>query len=68
MTADQKNVLGVVTIDKAVTHGTPRFAHTRAPAQTLIDSPGTGETVDDFPAVCPSIPRQHAFSLQLSLP
>jgi uncharacterized protein (DUF433 family) len=59
MTAEQKNALaGVVTIDKAIMHGTPCFAHTRVPVQTLIDFLETGETIDDFLAVYPSIPRQ----------
>ena len=53
---------GVVTIDKEVLHGTPCFANTRVPVQTLIDFLETGETIDDFLAVYPSIPRQHVFS------
>ena len=68
MTAEQKSALaGVVTIDKEVMHGTPCFAHTRVPVQTLIDFLETGETIDDFLAVYPSILRQHVFSfLELS--
>jgi uncharacterized protein (DUF433 family) len=54
MTAEQKSALaGVVTIDKEVMHGTPCFAHTRVPVQTLIDFLKTGETIDDFLAVYP---------------
>jgi uncharacterized protein (DUF433 family) len=52
----------VVTIDKEVMHGTPCFAHMRVPVQTLIDFPEPGESIDDFLAVYPSIPRQHVFS------
>jgi uncharacterized protein (DUF433 family) len=68
MTAEQKNALaGVVTIDKDVMHGTPCFANTRAPMQTLIDFLETGETIDGFLAVYPAIRRQHVFSfLELS--
>ncbi len=68
MTAEQKNALaGVVTIDKEVMHGTPCFAQTRVPVQTLIDFLETGETIDDFLAVYPTIPRRHVFSfLELS--
>ena len=63
MTAEQMNALaGVATIDKTVMHGTPCFARTRVPVQTLIDFLETGETIDDFLAVYPSIPRQHVFS------
>ena len=68
MTAEQKIALaGVVTIDNEVMHGTPCFAHTRVPVQTLIDFLETGETIDDFLAVYPAILRQHVFSfLELS--
>ena len=66
--AEQRNALaGVVTIDKDVLHGTPCFANTRVPVQTLIDFLETGETIDDFLAVYPTIPRQYVFSfLELS--
>ena len=63
MTDEQKSALsGVVTIDQEILHGTPCFAHTRVPVQTLIDFLETGETIDDFLAVYPSIARQHVFS------
>lgn len=66
--AEQRNALaGVVTIDREVLHGTPCFANTRVPVQTLLDFLETGETIDDFLAVYPTIPRQHVFSfLELS--
>ena len=68
MRADQENALAdVVTIDRDIMHGTPCFAHTRVPVQTLIDFLETGETIDDFLAVYPAILRQHVFSfLELS--
>jgi uncharacterized protein (DUF433 family) len=68
MTAEQKSALArVVTIDREVMHGTPCFAHTRVPVQTLIDLLETGETNDDFLAVYPAILRQHVISfLELS--
>ena len=68
MTAEQKSALaGVMTIDSGVMHGTPCFADTRVPVQTLIDFLETDETIDDFLAVCPAIRRQHVFSfLELS--
>lgn len=48
-------------------HGTPCFAQTRVPVQTLIDFLGTGESIDDFLAVYPSVPQQHVLSfLELS--
>jgi uncharacterized protein (DUF433 family) len=44
-------------------HGTPCFTGTRVPVQTLIDFLETGETIDDFLGVYPSISRGqvHAF-------
>jgi uncharacterized protein (DUF433 family) len=58
--AEQRNALaGVVTIDKEVMHGTPCFAGTRVPVQTLIDFLETGETIDEFLAVYPAISREH---------
>jgi uncharacterized protein (DUF433 family) len=67
-TAEQRSALaGVVTIDKEVLHGTPCFAGSRVPVQTLIDFLETGETINEFLAVYPTIPRQHVFSfLELS--
>ena len=66
--AEQRNALaGVVTVDKEVLHGAPCFANTRVPVQTLLDFLETDETIDDFLAVYPTIPRQHIFSfLELS--
>jgi uncharacterized protein (DUF433 family) len=68
ITADQKHTLaGVVSLDSDMMHGTPCFAHTRVPLQTLIDFLETAETIDDFLAVYPAISRQHVFSfLELS--
>jgi uncharacterized protein (DUF433 family) len=68
MTAEQKSALSdVVTIDTDVMHGTPCFAHTRVPVQTLFDFLETGETIDDFLAVYPTILRQHVYTfLELS--
>lgn len=68
MTLEQKNALaGVISMDREILHGTPCFAGTRIPVRTLIDFLETGESVDDFLAVYPSIPREqvHAF-LELS--
>ena len=68
MTAEQRTALaGVVSIDKDVVHGTPCFAGTRVPIQTLLDFLESGESVEGFLRVYPCIPREqvHAF-LQLS--
>jgi len=62
MTAEQKSALAeVVTIDRDIMGGTPCFARTRVPVQTLIDFLETGETIDDFLAVYPSITRHQVF-------
>jgi uncharacterized protein (DUF433 family) len=54
MTAEQKSTLaGVATIDKEVMHGTPCFAHTRVPVQTLIDFLETGETIGEYSSRVP---------------
>ena len=68
MTAEQKTALaGVAIIDKDIMHGTPCFAGTRVPVQTLFDFLETGESIDGFLKVYPYIRREqvHAF-LELS--
>jgi uncharacterized protein (DUF433 family) len=50
---------GIVIIDKDIMHGTPCFAGTRVPVQTLFDFLETGETIDEFLKVYPYIPREH---------
>jgi len=64
MTTEQKTALAsVVVVDTSVMHGTPCFAGTRVPVQTLIDFLETGETVDDFLVAFPYVKREqvHAF-------
>ncbi len=48
-------------------HGTPCFAGTRVPVQTLIDFLETGESVNDFLKAFPYVTKEqvHAF-LELS--
>jgi len=68
MTTEQRATLGsVIAIDREVMHGTPCFTGTRVPVQTLVDFLETGESIDDFLAVYPSIPRQQVLTfLELS--
>lgn len=40
----------------------PTWDPARVPVQTLIDFLETGETIDDFLAVYPTIPQQHVFA------
>ncbi len=59
MTTDQRTALAsIVSVDKQVMHGTPCFAGTRVPVQTLIDFLETGETVNDFLAAYPYVKRE----------
>ena len=48
----------VVTISKDVMGGTPVFAGTRVPIQTLIDFLTAGDTIDDFIDGFPSVSRE----------
>jgi uncharacterized protein (DUF433 family) len=58
-TIEQKNALAnVIAIDKGMMHGTPCFAGTRVPVQTLLDFLETGDSVRDFLAAYPYIPRE----------
>ncbi len=56
MTTDQHAALSkVISVDADVMHGTPCFAGTRVPIQTLIDFIESGETVKDFLAAFPYV-------------
>ncbi len=47
--------------------GTPVFAGTRVPVQTLLDYLEAGDTLDDFLEDFPSVSREHAIAvLQLA--
>jgi uncharacterized protein (DUF433 family) len=48
----------VVSISKEVMGGTPVFAGTRVPIQTLIDFLTAGETIDDFIDGFPTVSRE----------
>jgi len=68
MTTEQRTALaGVISIDMELMHGTPCFTGTHVPVQTLLDFLETGDGLDVFLSVYPSIPREqvHAF-LRLS--
>jgi len=57
----------VVCVDKDVLHGTPCFAGTRVPIQTLLDFLETGESIDEFLKVYPFIQRDQVLAfLELS--
>ena len=48
----------IVTVDAEVMGGTPVFAGTRVPVQTLLDYLEGGETIDDFLEGFPSVSRE----------
>ena len=49
VTTDQKaSLAGVVSVNPAIMHGTPCFAGTRVPVQTLLDYIEEGDTLDEF--------------------
>jgi uncharacterized protein (DUF433 family) len=59
MTSEQRQALeAVICINKKIMHGTPCFNGSRLPVQTLMDFLETGETIDEFLAVYPYIPRE----------
>lgn len=50
----------VINCDPEVLGGTPVFAGTRVPVQTLIDYLTGGESLDDFLEGFPSVSREQA--------
>jgi len=57
------NLDEIIRIDRDVMHGTPCFAGTRVPVQTLIDYVAEGDTLDVFLADFPSVKREQAMGL-----
>ena len=63
MTEEQRAALtSAITVDKEILHGTPCFAGTRVPVQTLLDFLQTGDSIDDFLAVYPYVTRQQVLA------
>jgi len=52
----------IVTSSPDVMGGTPVFAGTRVPVQTLIDYLEGGETIDDFLEGFPTVSREQVIS------
>jgi len=48
----------IVTISKEIMGGTPVFAGTRVPIQTLLDYLKAGETIEDFLEGFPTVKRE----------
>ncbi len=53
----------IVRVNPKIMHGTPCFAGTRVPVQTLLDYIAEGDTLDAFLADFPSVKRQQATGL-----
>jgi uncharacterized protein (DUF433 family) len=47
----------IISSDPEIMGGTPVFARTRVPVQTLLDYLEAGETIDDFLEGFPSVTR-----------
>ena len=53
----------IIRVNPAVMHGTPCFAGTRVPVQTILDYLAEGDTLDAFLADFPSVRREQATGL-----
>ena len=53
----------IVRVSPDIMHGTPCFAGTRVPVQTLLDYVAEGDTIDAFLADFPSVKRAQATGL-----
>jgi len=62
------NLEKIVISDQEIMSGTPVFANTRVPIQSLIDHLQAGDSLEDFLAGFPSVTRQQAEAfLELAL-
>ena len=52
----------IISFGPDVMGGTPVFAGTRVPIQTLLDYLEAGETIDDFLAGFPSVSREQVIN------
>jgi len=68
MTREQRDALSeVVTVNSEILHGTPCFAGTRVPVQTLLDYLENSQTIEQFLADFPRVKREQAIQfLQLA--
>jgi len=63
VTAEQKASLAeVVSVDPGIMHGTPCFAGTRVPVQTLLDYIEDGDTLDSFLRDFSTVRREQAIT------
>lgn len=52
----------VITSSREIMSGTPVFAGTRVPVQTLIDSLEGGDSIDDFLDGFPTVTREQVIA------
>jgi uncharacterized protein (DUF433 family) len=52
----------IVAVSPLIMSGTPVFAGTRVPVQTLIDCLEAGETIDDFLEGFPTVSREQVIA------
>jgi uncharacterized protein (DUF433 family) len=52
------SLASVITIGKDILHSIPCFTGSRVPVQTLIDFLESDDSIDDFLAIYPVIPRK----------
>ena len=57
-----KNSL-IISVSPTVMSGTPVFAGTRVPVQTLLDYLKAGESIDDFLDGFPTVTREQVIAL-----
>ena len=50
----------IITVDPGIVSGTPVFAGTRVPVESLIDHLKAGDTLEDFLDGFPSVKREQA--------
>lgn len=53
----------IISISSEIMSGTPVFAGTRVPIQTLLDYLKAGESIDDFLEGFPSVNKQQVITL-----
>jgi uncharacterized protein (DUF433 family) len=53
----------IISVSPEIMSGTPVFAGTRVPVQTLLDYLKAGETIDDFLDGFPTVEREQVIAL-----
>lgn len=52
----------IIAVDPEIMGGTPCFAGTRVPVQTLLDSLNAGDSVDEFLEAFPTVKRKQVIA------